>query len=71
MTALTPGWSGDVDRGCSVVVSVVPPPQKFCADTQGACPSQGLNASNLQQRQLPAGSTQPNPAIATERRWHF
>ena len=67
LTALTPGRSGDVDRGRRVVVSIVPPPQKLCADTQSACPAQGLNASNLQQRDLPAGSTQVNLAIGAQR----
>lgn len=63
MTALTPGRSGDVDWGRCVVVSIVPPPQKLGADTQSACPAQGLNASNLQQRELPAGSTRVNLAF--------
>lgn len=56
-TALTPGWSGDVDRGRCVVVSIVPPPQKLRTNTQSARPAQGLNTSNLQQREVPAGST--------------
>ena len=66
-TALTPGRSGDVDWGRRVVVSVVPAPQKLRADTQSACPTQGLNASNLQQRELPAGSTRVSLAVGAQR----
>lgn len=48
--ALTPGRSRDVDWGGCVVVSIVPAPQELCADPQSACPAQGLNTSDLQQR---------------------
>lgn len=67
MTALTPGRSRDVDRRRRVVVSIVPPPQKLRTDTQSACPAQGLNTSNLQERELPAGSSQVNLAISAQR----
>lgn len=64
--ALTPGWSGDVDGGGRVVVAIVPAPQEVSTDPQSARPTQALNASHLQQRHLPALTTQ---ASTTSRAW--
>lgn len=65
--ALTPGWSRDVDGGGRVVVAIVPAPQELCSDPQSARPAQGLNTSNLQQRHLPALSSQVSTTVGAQK----